>query len=246
MEINHELRVRNTAATNVLKMIRNISKATVTHRQGWKRRTRQMWPGLKNPHRILKTCTHSLSLMLSKVHWLSWKKAWRLMSSTPLRPSRTFLSTARKLNLSVDPPQPRSRKHTPEPQLRPPPTINMSCLKHTRALGDHEGLTNMTSMESRRNRQWTLEPGIKVSGGERERRQAGSGRRWPRQQLQRHWSTCCVFPFPKIYTHTPFFAPPPPSSEWCSSWALPHVGHSTFKKEEERAGEGRRKEREHF
>lgn len=187
--------------------------------------------------------------MLSKVHWLFWKKAWRLISSTPLRPRRTFLSTARKLNLSADPPQLRRRKHTPEPQLRPPPPSTCH-LRHTWAHGDHEGLTNLTSMESRRSRRWTVEPGNKVPGGEREQRQAGSSCRWRHQQLQHDWPTCCFFLSLKNCTHPPFFGPPPlpPPPPWSGAavWALPHVEHSTSKKEEERAGEGRKEDREHF
>lgn len=58
----------------------------------------------------------------------------------------------------------------PMPQLRPPPSSTCHP-KHTRAHGDHEGLTDPTSLESRRSRRWTVEPGNKVPGGEREQRQ---------------------------------------------------------------------------
>lgn len=53
---------KHSAAKNVLKMIRNISKAMVTHKQRWKRRTWQLWSWTEKPTQDSKNmCTLTLS-----------------------------------------------------------------------------------------------------------------------------------------------------------------------------------------
>lgn len=125
----------------------------------------------------------------------------------------------------------------PMPQLRPPPSSTCH-LKHTRAHGDHEGLSDPTSLESRRSHRWNL-----VIKFQEERGSKGSGREGDSSKFWHDCSTCCFVPTPKNHTDPPFFAPPQSGP---AAWALPRVGPSTSKKEEERAGKrrkGRRRRR---
>lgn len=101
-EINYELRLKRTDLKgNGLEMIRSISKQkkkaerkkSHISKDGKKGQTT---PALQKNTQVSKTCTcaHLLSRMLSKVHWLFLKNGWHLISSTPVRPRRTFLHTA--------------------------------------------------------------------------------------------------------------------------------------------------------
>lgn len=65
------------------------------------------WWLYKKAHFKKHVCAHLLSRMLSKVHWSFLKKGWHLISSTPVRPSRTVLHTAEAERLRVESP-----KHT--------------------------------------------------------------------------------------------------------------------------------------
>lgn len=154
-----------------------------------------MWSWTKKPTQDSKNMdTHSLSLMLSKVHWLFWKKACCLMSSTPLRPKRTFLSTSEKMKTC-------QRSLLSSDAIITPLSHNSAHRHHQHVIsnthgraGTATGLTRPTSTESRGSHRGTVEPGKKVPGGQREPRQAGSGCRWRRQQLQHDWPTCYFFP----------------------------------------------------
>lgn len=102
MEIKYELRLERTDLQgNRLEMIRSIRQKAewqreVTHYQRLKKgKSAFALSGFKKIHKIHKTCmcTHLLSRKLSKVHWLFLKNGWHLISSTPVRPRRTFLHT---------------------------------------------------------------------------------------------------------------------------------------------------------
>lgn len=168
------------------------------------------------------------------------------MSSTPLRPRRTFLNTVRKSRLSVDPAQapentaPASPPHTP-----PPPSHSSAHRHHQHVIPNTRGRTVTTRdrpiRPTRRaaeaaSGQWNL-----VIKFQNERRSKDSGIR-PQEATPatpaRLLDLLLFSPLLKMI-HPPASAP---KSE-AQVRALPRVGHSTSKKEEERAGEGGRKER---
>lgn len=155
---------------NGLGMIRNISKNRGMAMWGRKRHTlpemekRKSAPALGNLETC--TCTHLLSRMLSKVHWSFLKKGWHLISSTPVRPRRTFLHTATDCEQSLN------TKHTP----LVPYTHHHHVIPNTQPIDEWPLGPDHTDQHGEpHDHWWTLEPPLTQDnvdpGGEREWRQ---------------------------------------------------------------------------